>query len=89
VSLSFNDLVTAATVGVSRKPLPIADLDGPAAVHVEVLDGSDPAASLLDAAALLTVGRGSAQPAASPPRRPRPAGTARPSCPRAPSGRSG
>ena len=55
VSLSFNDLVTAATVGVSRKPLPITDLDGPADVHVEVLDVSDPAASLLDAAALLTV----------------------------------
>jgi hypothetical protein len=55
VSLSYNDLVTAATVGVGRKPLPITDLDGPAAVHVEVLDVSDPAASLLDAAALLTV----------------------------------
>jgi hypothetical protein len=55
VSLSFNDLVTAATVGVSRKPLPITDLEGPAAVHVEVLDVSDPAAGLLDAAALLTL----------------------------------
>src|ERR1700728_2871262 len=55
VSLSFSDLVTAATVGVSRKPLPITGLDGPAAVHVEVLDAGDPAASLLDAAALLTV----------------------------------
>jgi hypothetical protein len=55
VSLSYSDLVTAATVGVSRKPLPITDLDGPAAVHVGVLDVSDPAASLLDAAALLTV----------------------------------
>jgi hypothetical protein len=55
--LSFNDLVTAATVGVSRKPLPITDLDGPAAVHVTVLDAGDPAASLLDAAALLTVAR--------------------------------
>jgi hypothetical protein len=55
VSLSFDDLVTAATVGVSRKPLPITDLDGPAAVHVSVLDGGDPAASLLDAAALVTV----------------------------------
>jgi Family of unknown function (DUF5691) len=55
VSLSFNDLVTAATVGVSRKPLPITDLDGSAAVHVDVLDVSDPAVSLLDAAALLTV----------------------------------
>ena len=55
MSLSFDDLVTAATVGVSRKPLPITALDGPAAAHVEVLDVSDPAAGLLDAAALLTV----------------------------------
>jgi Family of unknown function (DUF5691) len=55
VSLSLDDLVTAATVGVSRKPLPITDLDGPAAAHVGVLDVDDPAASLLDAAALFTV----------------------------------
>jgi hypothetical protein len=55
VSLSFNDLATAATVGVSRKPLPITGLRGPAAAHVDVLDVGDPAASLLDAAALLTV----------------------------------
>jgi hypothetical protein len=54
-SLSFDDLVTAATVGVSRKPLPITELDGPAGVHADVLDVSDPAAGLLDAAALLTV----------------------------------
>ena len=53
--LSFDDLVTAATVGVSRKPLPITDLDGPAAAHAGALDVSDPAASLLDAAALFTV----------------------------------
>ena len=39
---TFDDLVTAATVGVARKPLPIADL-------------GDPAAALLDAAALHTV----------------------------------
>ncbi|MGD0702191.1 MAG: DUF5691 domain-containing protein [Trebonia sp.] len=57
MSLSFDDLVTAATVGVSRKPLPITDLDGPAAVHVGALDAGDPAGSLLAAAALLTVAR--------------------------------
>ena len=55
VNLSFDDLVTAATVGVSRKPLPITGLDGPAGVHVEVLDIGDPPASLLDAAALFSV----------------------------------
>ena len=41
----FADLVTAATVGVSRKPLPITDLDGPAAGHGGALDVSDPAAA--------------------------------------------
>ena len=42
--------------------------DGPAGAHVEVLDASDPAAALLDAAALLTV----AQRAGFRPRQPRP-----------------
>ena len=32
-TVSFDDLVTAATVGVSRRPLPITGLDGPAAGH--------------------------------------------------------
>jgi Family of unknown function (DUF5691) len=54
---SFEDLVTAATVGVSRKPLTITELDGPAAGHTGVLDVSDPAAAVLDAAALLTTAR--------------------------------
>ncbi len=55
VSLSFDDLVTAATVGLSRKPLAVTDLDGPAAAHARALDAGDPAAALLDAAALMTV----------------------------------
>ena len=54
-TVSFEDLVTAATVGVSRKPLAIAGLDGPARDHAGALDGHDQAAALLDAAALMTV----------------------------------
>ena len=55
MSASFDDLVTAATVGVSRRPFAVTDLPGPAAPHAGTLDPSDPAAALLDAAALLTV----------------------------------
>jgi len=54
--VSFDDLVTAATVGVSRRPLAIGALDGPAAAHAAVLDAGDPAAALLEAAALLGAG---------------------------------
>jgi Family of unknown function (DUF5691) len=62
-TVSFDDLVTAATVGVSRKPLAITGLDGPSAGHVEVLDAANQAAALLDAAALMTVaGRAGFQP---------------------------
>ena len=55
MTASFDDLVTAATVGLSRKPLAVADLDGPAAAHARALDAGHPAAALLDAAALMTV----------------------------------
>jgi len=55
VSASFDDLVTAATVGVSRKPFVIGGLEGPAAGHLAALDGGDQAFALLDAAALMTV----------------------------------
>jgi hypothetical protein len=55
MSASFDDLVTAATVGVSRRPFAVTDLPGPAAPHAGTLDAGDPAAALLDAAALLTV----------------------------------
>jgi len=57
VTVSFEDLVAAATVGVSRRPLTIEALQEPAAGHTGVLDTRDPAAALLDAAALLGAGR--------------------------------
>ena len=61
--LSFDDLVAVATLGVSRKGFAAAELDGPAAGHAGVLDSGDPAAALLDAAALLTLaGRAGVQP---------------------------
>ena len=53
--VSFDDLVTVAALGVSRKGFAAAELDGPAAGYAGVLDPGDPAAALLDAAALLTV----------------------------------
>jgi hypothetical protein len=54
---SFDDLVTAATVGLSRKPLAVTGLEGPAADQAGALDSADPAAALLEAAALMTVAR--------------------------------
>jgi hypothetical protein len=57
VTLSYDELVTAATVGITRKPLTVTGLGGPAAGYEDVLDAHDPAAALLDAAALLTVAR--------------------------------
>ena len=91
---SFDDLVTAATVGLSRKPFAVTELDGPAAAVAGVLDTSDPATALLDAAALMTVARragfrpeqGIVAAGAEAARGP---GQARPSCLRARSGRSG
>jgi len=53
----YDDLVAAATVGVGRRPQPVTGLAGPAAAHADVLARDDPAASVLDAAALLTVAR--------------------------------
>jgi hypothetical protein len=55
--MDFDDLVTAATVGVDRLSLPLVTLAGPAAAHAGVLDSSDPAVALLDAAALLSSAR--------------------------------
>lgn len=57
MTLSYDDLVAAATVGITRKPLAMTGLGGPAAGYDSVLDAGDPAAALLDAAALLTVAR--------------------------------
>jgi len=56
-ALSYDDLVAAATVGVGRRPELVTGLAGPAAAHADVLSRDDPAASVLDAAALLTVAR--------------------------------
>ncbi|TVZ05743.1 hypothetical protein EAS64_14735 [Trebonia kvetii] len=53
--LTFDDLVTTAALGVSRKGFAPAELDGVAAEYAGRLDTADPAAALLDAAALLTV----------------------------------
>lgn len=49
----YQDLVTAATVGLDRRPLPVEALAGPAGEHTGVLDTGDPVAAFLDAAALL------------------------------------
>ncbi len=61
MSVSFDDLVTVATVGVARKGLPDGTLAGQAGqADVPALTGSaaaDPAAALLDAVALLTAAR--------------------------------
>ena len=54
---SYGDLVTAATVGLDRRPLRLDGLAGPAAAHASVLDSEDPAAALLAAAALLSSAR--------------------------------
>jgi hypothetical protein len=55
--VSFDELATVATVGTARKGLAVSELAGPAAGQSAVLDPADPAAALLDAAALLTVAR--------------------------------
>src|SRR5262245_22090339 len=55
--MSYDELVAAATVGVSRRPVQISGLAGPAAEHAGVLDQDDPAAAVLDAAALLATAR--------------------------------
>jgi hypothetical protein len=64
----YDDLVTAATVGTARgalvlgAPSPRA-LAGPAGAYAAVLDAADPAAALLDAAALLSSARRAGRPA--------------------------
>jgi hypothetical protein len=65
--LSFDDLVAVAALGVARKGFAAAELDGPAAGYANILDSGDPAAALLDAAALLTVAeRAGVQPPRAP-----------------------
>jgi hypothetical protein len=66
---SYDDLVTAATVGLDRRPLRLDGLAGPAAAHAGVLDTADPPAALLEAAALVSSARraGIVPGAATPP----------------------
>ena len=55
--VAYEDLVTAATVGLARRPLPMSGLAGPAGERAGLLDRDDPAAALLEAAALMTGAR--------------------------------
>jgi hypothetical protein len=55
--LTYEDLVAAATVGLSQRPLQITGLSGAADEHAGLLDPGDQAAALLDAAALLVTAR--------------------------------
>jgi hypothetical protein len=71
--LSYDDLVAVATVGVARRPELVTGLAGPAAAYAHVLSRADPAASVLDAAALLTVARRAGWPPVPGVRRPEPA----------------
>jgi hypothetical protein len=56
-TVSYDDLVAAATVGLSRRPLHVTGLTGAAAGYAGVLEGGDQAAALLDAAALMVAAR--------------------------------
>lgn len=56
-AVSYDELVAAATVGVSQRPLPISALTGPAGDHAGAIDAGDPAASILEAAALFSAAR--------------------------------
>ena len=55
--MAYADLVAAATVGVSRRPVRVTGLAGPAGAHAGILDRDDPAVAVLDAAALLVSAR--------------------------------
>ena len=55
--LAYADLVAAATVGLSHRPLQITALSGAADEHAGLIDPGDQAAALLDAAALLVTAR--------------------------------
>jgi hypothetical protein len=56
-TVSYDDLVAAATIGLSHRPLHVTGLTGPAAEHAGVLDSGDQAAALLDATALMVAAR--------------------------------
>ena len=46
-TVSYDDLVAAATIGLSHRPLHVTGLAGAAAEHAGVLDFGDQAAALL------------------------------------------
>ena len=56
-TVSYDDLVATATVGLSHRPLHVTGLTGAAGEHAGVLDSGDQAAALLDAAALMVAAR--------------------------------
>jgi hypothetical protein len=56
-TVSYDDLVAAATVGLSHRPVHVTGLAGAAAEHAGVLDSGDQAAALLDAVALMVAAR--------------------------------
>lgn len=55
--ISYDDLVAAATVGVGQRAVSLTALPGPADQHSGVIDATDPATALLDAAALIFAAR--------------------------------
>jgi hypothetical protein len=56
-TVSYDDLVAAATIGLSHRPLHVTGLTGAASEHASALDSGDDAAALLDAAALMVAAR--------------------------------
>ena len=64
-TVSYDDLVAAATVGLSHRPLHVTGLTGGASEHAGVLDSADEAAALLDAAALMVAARRAGERAAA------------------------
>src|SRR5206468_5672229 len=72
MTVTYEELVTAATVGIAQRPIAVTDLAGPAGTHADVLD-PDPAGAVLDAAALLDVARRAGGLAATPVGLPAPA----------------
>ena len=54
---TYTDLVTAVTIGLNQRPLPVTALACRAGAHAAVLGTGDPAGLVLDAAALLTAAR--------------------------------
>jgi hypothetical protein len=62
--VSYDDLVAAATVGLSHRPLPLTELSGVVAGHAGALDAGNQASALLDAAALMVAARRAGAPPA-------------------------